>query len=96
MTPCPFCQQQPVVHRHDAAAKNAAWYQIECQSKTCENRVVKTHRLATEAQALSAWDDRVASGEAPRTVTIKGRAVELSKAEADTLAVELAAKVGVM
>lgn len=64
MLPCPFCGKQPVINRHaappkeavDAGLKPGAWAEVQCKSEECANRIVKTHRCGTEADAIKVWE----------------------------------------
>lgn len=63
--PCPFCGSAPVVHKHrdtpnakEQGVLPGAWAQIECASNACANRIVKTHRCGTEADAIEIWNAR--------------------------------------
>ena len=86
MNVCPFCQTPPTINKSERGTPS---YWIECTSKACEQREVRTHRCGTLAGAEKAWDWRVALGEELVDVNIKGKTFQLTKAERQDLAQRL-------
>lgn len=55
--PCPFCRDAPALQTSKRVGPQ--WFSLKCVSVKCADRIVETHRFATQQAAERAWDDRV-------------------------------------